>query len=290
MTNWIVFEAGSRAGLSALTFFRQYRKEYGSNDSLCLIDDDETFRELYTDLYREGVSVLSKSELDKMWHLEGALYDNVVFPADELTRQSGCPQCPSYWFNMVFKCYYDKRFVTKMLERAGVSVPATLEAENVIVKPNSMSAGSKGIHTFDDYCVQQRINVKHEYVVDMFVDEKKNIVQLFPREVKLRAGYDKYIRFLCLDHKVAKFAKSIVAADSIGIFRGPCHVQIIEDAYGRLYFVEGSKRISGSSIVNILRGYNPFALLNNIVPEYKEVDEEWHLFDDLLVKVMEVLK
>ena len=284
MTNWLVFEAGSRAGLSALTFFRQFRKKYESNDTLCLIDDDETFMNLYYDLEQDGVKVVDKLELD------GLFESSTIFPADELTRQNGVPDCCLNWFNFVYREYYDKRFVTKMLERNGVSVPTTLEAENIIVKPNSMSAGSKGIYTFDDYCVQQRIEVKHEYVVDMFVDEYKNVVQLFPREVKLRAGYDKYIRFLFIDHKVAEFARNIVAADTIGIFVGPCHVQIIEDASGRLYYVEGSKRISGSSLVNILRGYNPFALLNGYEPKYKDVDEDWHLFDDLLVKVQEELK
>lgn len=283
MTNWLVFEAGSRAGLSATAFFRQFRNEYKSEDTLCLIDDDETFM-LCTDIEKDGVKIIHKSAVDVL------LDSSVIFPADELTRQSGMPENSRKWFNSVYSEFYDKRYVSFRLENNGVRVPRTLFAEDVIVKPNSMSAGSKGIYTFDNCCVQQRIDVKHEYVVDMFVDEYKNVVQLFPREVKLRAGYDKYIRFLWLDHKVAEFAKEIVAADSIGIFRGPCHVQIIEDASGMLYYVEGSKRISGSSLVNILRGYNPFALLNGIVPEYKCFDEKWHLFDELLVKVEEVLK
>ena len=251
---------------------------------LFLIDDDETFRLLGLDMYYEDVRITHNGVVEYLYD------DSVIFPADELTRQRGVSESICNWFNKVHKEFYDKRFVSMMLESKGVSVPKTFGAENVILKPNSMSAGSKGVFNLDDFCVQQRINIAHEYVVDMFVDQDGHVVQLFPREVKLRAGYDKYIRFLNDEHKVAQFAKDVVAADSLGIFRGPCHIQVIEDECGILYFIEGSKRISGSSLVNILRGYDPFALLNGIKTEVCQYDEEWHLFDELLIKVEEVLK
>ena len=284
MMNWVVFEAGSRAGLSALMFFRHYKKLTGCDDNLILVDDDKVFLSTNNEKY-DCVKMMSSRTVC----LECA-GDYTVFPADELTRQRGHKLGAQEWFNSVGQEMYDKRFVTAMLESRGVSVPKTLMTEGVIVKPNSMSAGCKGIVNFDDCCVQQRIDIAHEYVVDMFVDQDGEIVQLFPREVKLRAGYDRYIRFLFDGHKVADFARRVVRSDALGIFRGPCHIQVVEDHSGKLYYIEGSKRISGTSLVNILKGYNPFCLLNGDVNIINDYDEGWHTFEELLIKVEEVVK
>lgn len=280
---WVAFEAGSRAGLSALMFFRQYKKLTGSDDELFMVDEDRAY--LSTDVRCDSVTMLYPKMLSDLFSGQCT-----VFPADELTRQRGHSDGAKEWFNMVSKEMYDKRFVTAMLESRGVSVPSTLMAEQVIVKPNSLSAGSKGIMTFDDCCVQKRIDIAHEYVVDMFVDQDGNVVQLFAREVKLRAGYDKYIRFVYDEHKVACFAREVVKADVLGMFRGPCHIQVIEDHSGKLYYIEGSKRVSGTSLVNILRGYNPFMLLGGYKTEMLSYDEDWHTFEELLIKVEEVVK
>lgn len=284
MTKWVVFEAGSRAGLSALMFFRHYKKISENDDVLTLVDDDPFFGCTRPELSCDSVEVLSPKVLrnDKD--------DYCVFPADELTRQSGHNRGSEEWFNCVGQEMYDKRFITAMLESRGVSVPKTLMASEVIVKPNSMSAGSRGILTFDDCCIQQRIDIAYEYVVDMFVDPDGEIVQLFPREVKLRAGYDKYIRFLCDAHRVADFARRVVKSDALGMFRGPCHIQVVEDHSGKMYYIEGSKRISGTSLVNILRGYNPFMLLKGEECPVKAFDEGWHTYEELLIKVEEMLK
>lgn len=281
---WVVFEAGSRAGLSALMFFRHYKKLVPNDDELCLVDEDKVFLSTNSDKY-DSVKMLCSRALC-IEHLG----DYIVFPADELTRQRGHKSGSEEWFNRVGQEMYDKRFITAMLESRGVPVPKTLMAGEVIVKPNSMSAGSKGILTFDDCCVQQRIDIAHEYVVDMFVDPDGEIVQLFPREVKLRAGYDRYIRFLYDDHRVADFARRVVASDALGMFRGPCHIQVVEDQSGKMYYIEGSKRISGTSLVNILKGYNPFLLLNDKVDAIKDHDEDWHTYEELLIKVEEMLK
>ena len=284
MRNWVVFEAGSRAGLSALMFFRQYKRLTGCDDNLFMVDDDKVFLATNNERY-DSVKTLCASALIREY-----LGDFIVFPADELTRQRGCKYGTCDWFNCVGQEMYDKRFVTAMLESRGVSVPKTLMADEVIVKPNTMSAGGKGIMNLDDYCVQQRIDIAHEYVVDMFVDQDGEVVQLFPREVKLRAGYDRYIRFLFDGHKVARFAHDVVNADVLGMFRGPCHIQVVEDHSGKLYYIEGSKRISGTSLVNILRGYNPFCLLNDVETPANAYDEDWHTFEELLIKVEEVVK
>lgn len=284
MTKWVVFEAGSRAGLSALMFFRHYKKISDNDDVLALVDDDPFFRSTQPELSCNSVEVLSPKVL------RNDNDDYCVFPADELTRQRGHKSGAGEWFNCVGGEMYDKRFITAMLESRGVSVPKTLMADAVIVKPNSMSAGCKGIVNYDCCCVQQRIDIAYEYVVDMFVDQDGEIVQLFPREVKLRAGYDKYIRFLSDAHRVADFARRVVKSDALGMFRGPCHIQVVEDHSGKLYYIEGSKRISGTSMVNLLKGYNPFMLLNGEVGAINSFDEGWHTYEELLVKVEEMLK
>lgn len=284
MKQWVVFEAGSRAGLSALMFFRQYKNLYPNDDQLFMVDDDKVFLATNNEVYDSVKTMCSRNLCVE--HLG----EYTVFPADELTRQRGHSYGTKEWFNNVSQEMYDKRFVTAMLESRGVSVPKTLMAESVIVKPNSLSAGGKGIMNFEDYCVQQRIDIAHEYVVDMFVDQAGEIVQLFAREVKLRAGYDRYIRFLFDGHKVARFAIEVVNADVLGMFRGPCHIQVVEDQNGQLYYIEGSKRISGTSLVNILRGYNPFVLLSGKEPVVSSVDEDWHTFEELLIKAEEIIK
>lgn len=285
MRNWVVFEAGSRAGLSALMFFRHYKSTTGNDDNLILVDDDKVFLATNNERY-DCVKALSSNTLC-LEHLGD--YD--VFPADELTRQRGHKFGAREWFNSVRQEMYDKRFVTAMLESRGVSVPKTLMAEGVIVKPNSMSAGCKGIVCYDDCCVQQRIDIAHEYVVDMFVDQYGEMVQMFPREVKLRAGYDRYIRLLPDTHKVADFARRVVLSDALGMFRGPCHIQVVEDHSGKMYYIEGSKRISGTSLVNILKGYNPFMLLyDEELMVIKDFDDNWHTFEELLIKVEEIVK
>ena len=284
MKNWVVFEAGSRAGLSALMFFRQYKKLTKCDDNLFMVDDDKVFLATNNERYDSVTTMCSRNLcVDQIGYY-------TVFPADELTRQKGHDFGTGDWFNKVGREMYDKRFVTAMLESRGISVPKTLMAEEVIVKPNSLSAGSKGIINLDDYCVQQRIDIAHEYVVDMFVGENGEIVKLFPREVKLRSGYDRYVRFLYGGHKVANFAYDVVNADVLGMFRGPCHIQVVEDHSGKLYYIEGSKRISGTSLVNILRGYNPFCLLNDVETSVNDYDEDWHTFEELLIKVEEIVK
>lgn len=284
MTRWVVFEAGGRAGLSALMFFRHYKKIVPNDDELCLVDDDTVFLSTDSEKY-DSVKMLCSREL-----CIELLGDYTVFPADELARQRGLAIGADEWFNKVGREMYDKRFITAMLESKGVSVPKTLMTDHVIVKPNEFSAGSKGIVNFDKCCVQQRIDIAHEYVVDMFVDQDGQVLQIFPREVKLRAGYDKYIRLLSHEHKVASFAMDVVNADCLGMFAGPCHIQVVEDQSGKLYYIEGSKRISGTSLVNILRGYNPFMCLRGCSLAEKNFDEAWHSFEELLIKAEEEVK
>lgn len=83
---YIVFEAGSRAGLSAEVFFRAWRKqngwEDGKGDVLYLADADPVYRCVPT----QSENIARISEQDAVSLLQHDK-DIVVFPADELTRQ-----------------------------------------------------------------------------------------------------------------------------------------------------------------------------------------------------------
>ena len=253
---YVVFEAGSRAGLSAMLFFLHYVKKENTNDVLIMVDSDESFVKSFSGKY-DRVTVLS----EKNWYNYVLQFDPeeiAAFPADELTRQK-CVPIADEWWNKVRPEFYNKQYVNSQLEAAGIRVPKTFDvADHVIVKPNTLSAGSKGISIFDNVCVSERIEIAHEYVIDCFHNPGVQ-TEIHARETKLKNGYDKYIRMVPHTDKVYDFAKHVLVDSPInGMFQGPCHLQVAEDKDGRLYYIEGSKRISGTSLVNLLYGYNPF--------------------------------
>lgn len=286
MRQWVVFEAGSRAGLSARLFFDDYCKRISSEDTLLLVDDDECV-----------VNALNETKTDRVC-AEGNLLvglrrkDAVVFPADELTRQQSLDvdRChiSRRWFNDVVPAYYNKNLINRALAQVGICVPATFCIDNVLIKPNTMSAGSRGIRTFENVCVQQRLYISQEFVVDATVDESRTILGIIARETKLRAGYDKLIRFVESDHPVVEFARQIIECSPNQMFQGVCHLQICctNESSSQFYYIEGSKRISGTSMVNLLADYNPFVLLHTKEQtECIPFDTKWHTYEDLLVRV-----
>lgn len=283
--NYVVFEAGSRAGLSAMLFFLQYREKENTNDVLIMVDSDETFVKSFKDMY-PGVIAMSEN----VWYDYVMLLDPddvTVFPADELTRQR-CVPIANKWWNSVRPEYYDKRYVNEKLASVGINVPKTFHvSKNVIVKPNSLSAGSKGISIFDNVCVSEMISIAHEYVIDCFHQPGVKC-ELHARETKLKNGYDKYVRMIPHTDKVYDFAKQVMLDSPIkGMFQGPFHLQVAEDESGTLYYIEGSKRISGTSLVNLLYGYNPFLSLagKEMRLEASYPYDEWFSFEHMLGQV-----
>jgi len=286
MRQWVVFEAGSRAGLSARLFFDDYCKRTSSKDTLLLVDDDDCV-----------VNALNETKTDRVGAECGfgiglRRKDAVVFPADELTRQQSLDvdryHISRRWFNDVVPTYYNKNFVNDVLAQVGIRVPTTFGIDNVLIKPNTMSAGSRGINALDNVCVQQRLDISQEFVVDATIDENRTILGIVARETKLRAGYDKLIRFVGSDHPVVEFARRIIRRSPNKMFQGICHLQICCTKENNLqfYYIEGSKRISGTSMVNLLAGYNPFVLLHtNEKTDCVPFDTEWHTYEDLLVRV-----
>ena len=294
MTKWIVFEAGSRAGLSARMFYEDYIRRTRSEDILLMQDKDLSVVQSINARADKSIGMVHG-----VWTGFGTtlsetsiLYseDTVVFPADELTRQKDV-DINGYgirrrWFNDVLPIYYNKTAVNAELSLSGVRIPKTLDLNEVFVKPNTMSAGSRGLQSLSNVCVQQKLDIAEEFVVDCFVSENFDIEAICAREVKLRSGYDKLIRLLPETHSVYKFAEKIIASKH-GMFKGVCHLQIARtnEMGAPYYYIEGSKRISGTSLVNLLVGYNPFMLLQGSKFIRTPYDEEWHSYEDLLCEV-----
>lgn len=286
---YLVFEAGSRCGLSAMLFFLEYVKRVGTEDWLLLVDRDEHFVEsIRNEAFDNIASMTEKTFFDSI--AKNMPYgEYVVFPADELTRQKGFNP-HSTWFNEVKKDFYNKKFVNLQLKAKGFCVPPTFEFSNVIVRPNTMSAGSKGIMKLENVCVSSLVDIAHEYVVDCFFNPSTGYFESYSREVSLKNGYDQYVKFLPSSHPSNMYVTDLCHSVNDMMFSGLFHVQLMEDSRGNIYYIESSKRMSGTCLVNMLRGFRPFDLINGVEIDNRNdcYEGKWYKYDYLLDKVKNI--
>lgn len=284
MSKYMIFEAGSRCGFSAEYFFKKYRKEFGTKDELIEVDINPYFIELGGDP-TNGIKRVSQNEAEKMITNDDSI---VVFPADELTRQSNAlvrERANRCSFSKVYSFMYDKKIMNEKLNsNALLYVPKTFSSTDVFLRPNTMSAGSKNVGR-NEFCVTEYIDIVKEYVVD--VDYCNDVLDIYPREVALQHGYDKYIRFI--NPKSKEFEELHSAVVSFLLDLGVCeykifHLQLAKDSKGRMCYIESSKRLSGTSVVNALFGFNPFAAINNryIEESVRAEYDKWYRYEDLL--------
>ena len=191
--------------------------------------------------------------------------------------------------------WYDKAHVNNVLaelvsiDQCKIRIPLTFGLTDAFIKPNKASAGSKGLELKGDVCVSQIIDIRREFVADVFYDGK--YVNVFPREVKLRSGYDKMIRLLPpssrISREIRKFVECVssqVELFSPGIF----HIQLAEDTNGDLFYIEASRRISGTSLVNLANGFNPFCFMNRVKTDVivtRFDDCKWFRYDDFVLDI-----
>ena len=296
--NYVVFESGSRAGFSAEKFFHIWKKRYPDNNAkLILSDIDTLFSEL--PIAHPGIKRL------KDWQtIAGLSLKNCrIFPGDEMTRQDNQVVrdfVKNDYYASVEQWFYDKSRVNTLLASVVgasclIKIPKTFELNSVCVKPNTMSAGSRNIEFNDNVCVSEKIDIRHEYVVDVL--ERNGEFNIFAREVVLRQGYDKFIKLLDEKHKltsaVRRFLKLVSYKIRATLFKGIFHIQVAEDASGEFYFIEASKRISGSSIVNVYNGFNPFDALENTTPficaDNPFSYNKWYRFEEMVSRLSLVL-
>jgi hypothetical protein len=296
--NYVVFESGSRAGFSAEMFFRVWKNRHKDNDAkLILSDIDMYFSELPT--------THPDVERLKDWQAIARLSLNNcrIFPGDEMTRQRHQVVqdfVKNDYYASVEQWFYDKSRVNTLLASVVgasclIKIPKTFDLNSVCVKPNTMSAGSRNIEFNDNVCVSEKIDIRHEYVVDVL--ERNGEFIIFAREVVLRQGYDKFIKLLDEKHKltsaVRRFLKLVSSKIRATLFKGVFHIQVAEDANGEFYFIEASKRISGSSIVNVYNGFNPFDALENTTPficaDNPFSYNKWYRFEEMVSRLSLVL-
>lgn len=296
-TEYIVFEAGSRAGLSAEIFFRAWRKQNGwdegQGDVLYLADTDPGYLCVPT----QSENIVRISEQDAVNLIQSG-EDLVVFPADELTRQlnivvRNAVQDNDY--SRVAPLWYDKAHVNNVLaelvnlNKCQIRIPLTFGLTDAFIKPNKASAGSKGLELKGDVCVSQIIDIRREFVADVLYDG--NYVNVFPREVKLRSGYDKMIRLLPplsrISREVRKFVECV--SSQVELFApGIFHIQLAEDTNGDLFYIEASRRISGTSLVNLANGFNPFCFMNRVKTDVivtRFEDGKWFRYEDFVLDI-----
>ena len=296
--NYVVFESGSRAGFSAEMFFRIWKNRHKDNDAkLILSDANLLFREMPT----------THTEIERLEdRLTIARLSNKnyrVFPGDEMTRQiyqEVQDFVKNDYYASVEQWFYDKSRVNTLLASVVgasclIKIPKTFELNSVCVKPNTMSAGSRNIEFNDNVCVSEKIDIQHEYVVDVL--ERNGDFNIFAREVVLRQGYDKFIKLLDETHKLTSaikyFLKLVSSKIKATLFKGIFHIQVAEDTNGDFYFIEASKRISGSSIVNVYNGFNPFDVLENTTPFICAINpfsyNKWYRFEEMVSRLSLVL-
>lgn len=297
MKKYLVFEAGSRAGLSAELFFRAWMKQNGwkdgEGDVLYLADSDPMYQ-----MVPSCCSNIIRLSEQKALDLLMSEKDIAVFPADELTRQCNYDvmnKVRDDEYSKVSELWYDKAHMNNVLselvslDKCNIRIPLTFGLTDAFIKPNNASAGSKGIELKKGMCVSQAIDIKREYVVDVLCTDV--CIEAYPREVKLRAGYDKYIRLLSPSSQISvevwKFVECV--SEKVGLFApGIFHIQLAEDTNGDLFYIEASRRISGTSLVNLASGFNPFCFMNKVESDrlvrWFEYGK-WFRYEDFVLEV-----
>lgn len=288
---YVVFESGSRAGFSAEMFFLDYvNQTERSNDTLYMVDDSSDVNDVVCSSNVKRISFFDYLELDK----KGL----IIFPADELSRQSKSVVYDLANNNEVsgvdYIYYYKQSMNAKLQELTNgckIKIPRTFDITNVCVRPNTMSAGSKGIQLLNNVSITERINIKQEYVVDVIRSQEN--IEIYPRAVVLKNGYDRLIKPLESDSYIGEAVKEFVisaAPKNEGLFSNIFHLQLAEDVKGDLYYIESSKRISGTSIVNIFRGMNPFCFINGVQTKERNnpfMYGKWYRYEDF-IKALDV--
>lgn len=275
------FEAGSRAGLSTELFFADYKRCVSSGDVLILSDKDRMYSR--TDSNYPFVERLCDDKALLMLTAKDR-----VFPCDELTRQNNTRVAEIAANDNISKVeplFFDKREMNRYLSRKakGLKIPKTFFTNDIFVKPNTMSAGSKGCYEMSGMCISERINIKNEYVVDCL--KGRDLLEIFPRQVVLKNGYDKYIKLLPTASRIGDAVNEFIqSVADCKLFDGIFHLQVAESDNGDFYYIEASKRISGTSIVNLTRGFNPFFFLSGKKKLEEGLFEEnqWYRFEDFI--------
>lgn len=243
---YLVFpEAGGSAALTAFSLLKPTLQGV----QLIAIDRDPAVLSMWRSLGALGVTEASAPEL--LTQLDGT-FD--VVPCDEYFRARN-PHLPCSKSTGDLSKAHDKLWAYRTLTGAGlasVHLPALLP--RAVIRPRH-GAGSKGLTLSDaSHVVTAYVEHVAEYVVD--VDTHAGVTA--PRQTHaLKNGADTFVTLIGAAHPRYP-ALRLAAWDvmrALGL-KGIGNVQLLEDAEGRLWFVEASARLSGSAWVNTHVGLN----------------------------------
>jgi len=255
-------------------------------DKLCMADCDTTFKQVCHCPNIERIS-----EQDAIGVIN---YGGVILPADELTRQRLGVGLDNP-LSAVLPVYYDKRRMNELLQNmpktTRIRIPKTFSCEKAFIRPNKESAGCKGVMPLKGFCVTEEIEIQNEYVVDVINNKGFDI---YAREVKLKNGYDKYVRILPENDRLLEEVEKMCVDLNVAMpdyVNGIFHLQLCKDAKDEYYYIESSKRISGSAIVNLYFGYNPLVLYGECEVEQTALFErdKWYRYDDFVFNLSKVI-
>lgn len=277
MNNYILPEAGGAAAISGLQF---------------LLD---------TDISKYSISVSDMdSSVIKYWNLPKQvdtlnIKNYVPVPTDEYSRLNDLDIKQSYINNPIFSNIEMALFNNKSIScntarnLKHLKFPYIRRGKSVRSRP-ILGAGSKD-HTIytSPSRIKNKINniftynftndYKTEYVIDFYVNNDKTY-GFNPREVlSLKNGADNYIKFISDPNKLELFNKIILEVIEKFNWFGIGNLQILEDIYGNMWFIEISARLSGTSWINIKSSnYNPIHLMLNNLSYYPiPCDDSYYL-------------
>jgi hypothetical protein len=107
--------------------------------------------------------------------------------------------------------------------------------------------------------------------------------------VTLKNGYDRFVKLLPRDDAFAGVIREFVLRAypaNEGMFSDIFHLQLAMTPQAEIYYIESSKRISGTSLVNLAAGMNPFCFINH-APQPAPMPDftvgKWYRFEDFLL-------
>lgn len=163
MNNYIIFEAGSRCGLSAYFFLKDYMNKTGEEIKILMVDRDNIVVASFDSLKDRKVESIKEDIFYSQ--LINELDSNIwkVFPADEMNRQLNFHELNRRnlldEYSSVNPIFYDKCIVNQILsslELKTVKIPKTYYLPQAFIKPNSQSAGSRGTQSLTEVCVSEK--------------------------------------------------------------------------------------------------------------------------------------
>ena len=250
MNKYLLREAGGAAARSAYLFLTWM----GIEKEMIVVQDINKNVIL-------GWNSLGIEEYDPLRH---PLITDV--PTDEYHRLSG-EHTSTEFSSTELAAWHDKGYAQEFFK---VNTPETFKYPHYVkgycVGRKKIGAGSKSFEVLalpkgeKSKVYTQFISVVREYVIDFYVTKDNHVGMLARQTHELKHGSDTLVTLLPENE-----CKPVIEAThefiKLSKWKGIGNLQLIEDKFGDLYFVEVAARLSGNSWVGLEVCYNPFRLM-----------------------------